>query len=735
MVILRSDRLYRLVSAFATLVLMLVPHAWAQCDDIVYPGNTQYPDDYHAIQYSLDHHPGALICLNNLDSQGHSRAFRLQQPVNPYTGQTLLGMGTYPSVAILDGSAQIDNTTSGDHFVQDQNTRNWVITFNDSGQTNFFAAIPVAIPSVPCQTGDQNCQYPDSVFVIDGSGNIVMPRRVLNGTPNAPLANATYAVVYRSASSPPVPAELFLSPDLLSGCTQGPPYHCDQTVDVAVAGGIIANSNNADSVTVKNLIIQKAGNPAEVGAIEAPGRNRGSNTGSNNWLIQGNEVRYNHGAGIIVDQSTIGGRTRAANCDTWNNTNCCNPSTGICSFSLMTLNDTNYIHHNGQIGLEGSCQGLGGTPPFYQDVTTCVPWDYVPGSNQSVGDVVMNNVIANNNWLRFDAGFAAGGAKFAGMWYLDFESNLVSNNQGPGVWEDINCYDGTISNNDVETNVLPKTAAGTPNGLGGGIVIEVSHKTQIQKNTLKNNDTHYCEDSTTTDCGIDGFNMGGIIIAESSDVTVGESVIGDHNGNEVTGYNGIGMAMNSSAFIPPGCTNNCTGIGRTDWCGGGQTTLTSYPDGAPYCPSMNSQNQVIHDIRDREGSDCTGYSSSGTLHNCNRVQGNTVTECTTNSDTKRTMAGLDEDMGTNMPDYTYYFLADDLVGGHSVYDNNTYLVPDPSVTTYFAPPCGQSQTCAFLSFAAPEPAWQQTIMYGGLNYGGQDLTSTISQAQEMCTDH
>jgi hypothetical protein len=729
MVIHGFDPLYRssLLSVVATVIAMLAPHAWAQTCNTEFVAGT----DTNTIQTKLNNSDtyGPVYCFD-------SGTYRLTTALSP-TGRTdhaTVILETTPgmSPAVLDGSVPLTDNTDNDHFALDGHG-NWVITLTD--QTNVFVGIPILpINTVPCQdyndsSGsrmlDVNCQYADSIFVTSSSG-IIMPRRYLvaayNDTiPPLPTASqcdlctGSYAVVYSSFSQG-TPAKLYLSSDLLSNCTAGPPYHCDQTVDIAFSPGIIANANSANNVKVTNLILQKSGNQSQVGAINAPG--------STGWIVTATEVRDHHGAGIILD-GTIGGPNRAANCGSSTSASwtCCDPTTGVCT--LSSLNDSNYIHHNGQIGVEGSCKGLGASAPFYNNPTTCVPWDSNNGQGTtSAGDTVENNIIENNNWLFFDATDAAGGAKFAGMWKLQFLYNYVFGNYGPGAWCDINC-DGTnlnnqaisnvnISYNYLAKNVLPQThtcvsngmPAPCPNGIGGGAVYEISHNAKIQGNTTIYNDTTHCEEYKTPDnellCPLNGFNMGGIVNLESSQVTVGGDAAVR---NTVTGYNGIGFVMNL----------------RKDFCGGGPPpTRTTFLDGSPYCPSTDSSGHPIHDIRDKETFDtsqhqCTGYSmNSGTLRNCNVVTTNMITECEANTDTKGRLAGLDN-LDNLLGTIDYYFTATDYV-----YDHNTYYAPGGNNGTYFTPSCTLGQSCALDTFQE----WQAHSNQDSNSGGVMTVTST-----------
>jgi len=79
-----------------------------------------------------------------------------------------------------------------------------------------------------------------------------------------------------------------------------------------------------DNVTIQNLVIEKFASPVMMGAV--------GSTGGTGWLVEGNEVRLNHGVGVFVRSESI---VR-----------------------------NNYIHHNGQMGV-----GTGTEEGFW--VTNC----------------------------------------------------------------------------------------------------------------------------------------------------------------------------------------------------------------------------------------------------------------------------------------------------------------------------------------------------------------------------
>jgi len=344
--------------------------------------------------------------------------------------------------------------------------------------------------------------------------------------------------------------------------------------------------------------------------------------GTNNWVVLGNEARSNHGSGIVVDGATV---------------------------------QANYSHHNGQSGVQGTCAPS-------SDGTACFP----DATHQLQ---ILDNELAFNNTLKFSAQFGAGGGKWAATRSMVVRGNNVHDNLGPGLWCDITCYNALFEYNTLTNNVLDKTNPNVGDGAGGGIIYEVSNKAIIRNNTFGGNGPNPA-------LGNDGFGLAAdVIIAESTNVQVYNNTL-----SGINEINGIGMTMNSSVFIPPGCTTNCIGVGRPDWCG--TAPNNTYPDGSLFCTGRNSQNQPIHLVRNANIHDNTSTETSG-----------------------GEKAGLDTDMGTFGLRY--------FTTTTGLYQHNTYHLPDPVNGTYFSWNCGQQGTCPLLTPAQ----WQAA---------GQDLTSTFT---------
>lgn len=140
----------------------------------------------------------------------------------------------------------------------------------------------------------------------------------------------------------------------------------------------------ANNIVVKNLVITNYANPLQEGAINSTGAN---------WLIQNNEISYNRGVGIKVNN---GARVIANN-----------------------------IHHNHQMG--------------YSAHGTNVLFD--------------SNEIAFNNYLKeIDAGWEAGGGKAWDTQHLTMQYNYSHDNWGPGLWSDYNNIWTVYRYNKIENN-------------------------------------------------------------------------------------------------------------------------------------------------------------------------------------------------------------------------------------------------------------------------------------------
>jgi parallel beta-helix repeat protein len=202
-------------------------------------------------------------------------------------------------------------------------------------------------------------------------------------------------------------------------------------VEAAVAR--FAFQGAATDVTVRSLVIEKYANFLQQGAV-AP--NVGTATG---WLIEGNEVRLNHGEGVRI-------------------------GTGA-----RVLRNT--VHHQGQLGIGA------------------------PGDNV----LVDNNEVYANNFAGVDDEFSAGGIKVHGVTGnlsdgITLSNNRVHDNRGRGIWCDFNCIRTVYEGNLVERNTswgieqeigyAAVIRNNTLTGNGGGVFVSTSQDVEVAGNTI-----------------------------------------------------------------------------------------------------------------------------------------------------------------------------------------------------------------------------------------------------------
>jgi parallel beta-helix repeat protein len=161
-----------------------------------------------------------------------------------------------------------------------------------------------------------------------------------------------------------------------------------KTVEVSQGRhAFFCGGSSCDGVTVRGLTIEKFANPGQWGAIHMLAI---GGVKPKNWVIEGNVIRLNHGAGVDVSDRAI-------------------------------VRD-NYIYMNGQLGLHGT--GV---------------------SNVLIED----NEISYNNFAGFSDGWESGGFKFiTNVSNLTVRNNYSHHNDGPGMWTDYvgggTLYEGNI---------------------------------------------------------------------------------------------------------------------------------------------------------------------------------------------------------------------------------------------------------------------------------------------------
>lgn len=164
------------------------------------------------------------------------------------------------------------------------------------------------------------------------------------------------------------------------------------------------------------------------------------------WRIANNEIRFSHAAGVMAGTGTT------------------------------VVN--NLVHHNGQIGVKA--------------------W--------AAHDVqIRGNRIYQNNTLRFDTFWEAGGIKLSNTRDVEVSSNTVSNNIGFGIWSDHSGEGLVYSSNTVTGNTM------------AGIHHEASFSAVIDSNTITGNGSEAPEDAP--------YGGAGIYVYDGRDVEIVGNVI------------------------------------------------------------------------------------------------------------------------------------------------------------------------------------------------------------------
>jgi parallel beta-helix repeat protein len=168
----------------------------------------------------------------------------------------------------------------------------------------------------------------------------------------------------------------------------------------------------SDNVTIQGFAFWHAANAAETGAI--------GNQDRTGWTLQDSKLYYAHG-GIV----SLGGAK--------------NPDS-------QTRVLRNEIAGSGYEGINGL---------------------------MNVNTLIQGNRIFNNNLSGFDSvNWAGAGVKVVGFTNLVLDQNDVYNNNGPGLWCDINCQGVVFSNNRIHDN------------RGAGILFEISSGARIFNNVI-----------------------------------------------------------------------------------------------------------------------------------------------------------------------------------------------------------------------------------------------------------
>lgn len=335
------------------------------------------------IQAALDQAgEGGRICLG-------PGVHRVSGPLRPHAGQTLGGSRG----AVLSGAKRI-TFVRGDAGA-------WIA----EGQTQRFT------PRGECGASPA-CVHAEAVFIDDRTLTQVLHRSELR-------AGAFWFDYERSRIV------------ILDDPT-------NRQVETTVADGAVVGAEGVDGVTVRGLIIERFGNPAQAGAVES--------NGGRGWVIEDNVIRANHGAGA---RTNAGARVR-------HNAFLANGHIGLTGNGADLRVEFNEIAHNNTEGFDPGWEG-GGTK-----------WVYTDG------------LVVKGNYVHGNVG--------PGLWTdtdnirVLFEGNRVEDNTQAGIFHEAG-YDAVVKGNTVRRNGLPDHAW----GYGAGILMAHSPNVRVVGNLVEDN--------------------------------------------------------------------------------------------------------------------------------------------------------------------------------------------------------------------------------------------------------
>ena len=336
---------------------------------------------------------------------------------NPNGTAFVLTPGVYRMQAVVPKGGDSFTGQSGADLNGSKVLTNWVMSgsyWTSAGAPEL--DVPWGPPDTTCNDPTTGCAYPQDLY--------------LNNTPlvhkiSLPITSGQWYFDYNN--------DVVYMADNPAG----------KTVELSVAQQ--AFTGYVNNITVQNLTIEKYAAPLLLGAISPYG---------SHWLIQSNEVRLNHAAGI-------------------------KPAFGYDNYEQIL---SNTVHDNGQEGI--SVGGGTGTVVQYNTIShngyANVQDSFEEGGGKIAGTInahVLNNTYANNSGVGLWADVGATGTVFSG--------NTVTGNKFDGIRSEISHY-GTISNNTLINNAQYQ-GTGPCTGSSFEIALAQSDHTTVSNNTITTN--------------------------------------------------------------------------------------------------------------------------------------------------------------------------------------------------------------------------------------------------------
>ena len=340
---------------------------------------------------------GTAFCLA-------SGTYRVTAPLVLKSGQKLIGAGS--GKAIISGAKAVAATKEDAY---------WVISGESSLGQSAFPGTSSQCRLVEGRDPKGMCVYRDQVFLDD--------RSLWQVGSLGELSSGEFFWDYAAN-------RIYLADD-----------PSERKLELSVAHDGISGGSG---VEIRNLTVEKFGNPVQSGAISA----------STGWLIAAVEVRLNHGGGVRMGPRTI---VRSS-----------------------------FIHHNGELGIAGG-------------QTDC---------SRAQGIVLENSELSYNNTAGYNWGWEAGATKWVhtdglivrnnyvhdnygnGLWTDGFnintvyEGNVVEDNYGAGIEHELG-YAAVIRNNEIRGNAFEHPYAAE--GYRSGIFIAEARDVEVYGNTVEAN--------------------------------------------------------------------------------------------------------------------------------------------------------------------------------------------------------------------------------------------------------